>query len=203
VGGSGLDLRSVFVSELDDLSGEPIGNPDSFFEGRIRVRLTQDSETVPESDVVAHVAGLMTEGVPTGFTISSGGPGPSVVVHVPPGGLLDCSRNLRKPLLSEGLVDLSGRAWRERRGIREMITVVGSVGGVQIHSQVGVIFGIETDKSLRLWCIELHLIPVEIQAHGVRSLPHSLHRPMLSAAVCRAHPLVAIGVVEGSDEKDH
>jgi hypothetical protein len=73
---------------------------------------------------------------------------------------------------------------------------------MEIHGQVGIVIGVETEQGPRFRSIQLHLIPVQVQAHGIRSLSHPFHGPVLSPAVRRTHPLIPVRVVKGSDKKD-
>ncbi len=83
-----------------------------------------------------------------------------------------------------------------------MVSVVGPVGGMEIYGEVRIVVRVEPDQAPGLGCIQLHLVPVQVQPHGIGTLAHSRHRSVLSPAVRGAHPLVSVRVVEGSDQQD-
>ncbi len=56
-----------------------------------------------------------------------------------------------------------------------MVPVVGAVRGVQVDRDVRVVLGEQADQRARLGRLQLHVVAIEIEALGVRPLPHARH----------------------------
>ena len=109
VGKGAAHVVGVGAEVVENLLREREGDLDAFAEGRVGVGFTQNSEPVPEADIVAHVPRLVAEGGPSCRLIPPCAAGPSVIVHVPARLLLHPQGNLRKPPIPEESVDL---LWR-------------------------------------------------------------------------------------------
>ena len=83
-----------------------------------------------------------------------------------------------------------------------MIRVSGTVRCVQVDSDVRVVRRHHRNERTSLWGIELHMIPVEVEALSVGTLPHATKRTVLPRAIAQVHPLVSISVVDRSDEQN-
>ena len=83
-----------------------------------------------------------------------------------------------------------------------MIAMVASIGGVEIHREVRVVVGIESNQRAGFGSVQLHLVPVQVKSLSIGSLSHPADGPVLPSAVVEAHPFISISVEEGDDEKD-
>ena len=85
--------------------------------------------------------------------------------------------------------------------VREVETVVGAVGGVQVDGHVRIVLGQQPGHGARFRRLQLGAVTVEVEVLRVVALAHASHRAMLRTAVAHVHPLVAVGVVDRRDEQ--
>ena len=77
-----------------------------------------------------------------------------------------------------------------------------AVGRVQVDDHVRVVVGIGPHQRPRLRRFQLHVVAVQVEVLRVAPRPHAADRTELVRPVVEGHPLVAVGVVDGSDEQD-